>query len=164
MRRYTITINGIEHHLDVTEHTAESFTVVIDGETVEVELTDHQDIAQSVIVPQVLGARHAPQGSLEGKPVPSAAAHKPAPAVATGPAPATGGADAMTAPMPGVILSIDATVGQAVKRGDLIMILEAMKMKNEIRATRDGLIADIPATVGDQVKYGDVLVRFGSAS
>ena len=67
------------------------------------------------------------------------------------------GAIKVTAPMPGKILGIKANVGDAVKKGQAIMILEAMKMENEIVATADGTIASINTTVGSSVEAGDIL-------
>ena len=61
------------------------------------------------------------------------------------------------APMPGKILSVKASVGQAVKKGDVIMILEAMKMENEIVAPQDGTVASIDANEGASVEAGNVL-------
>ena len=63
----------------------------------------------------------------------------------------------MNAPMPGKILNIKANAGQAVKKGEVLLILEAMKMENEIVATSDGTIASINVTVGQSVEAGDVL-------
>jgi biotin carboxyl carrier protein len=59
--------------------------------------------------------------------------------------------------MPGKILVIKANVGQAVKKGDVVMILEAMKMENEITAPQDGTVAGIHVAVGDSVESGDTL-------
>ena len=84
----------------------------------------------------------------------------PAPAAAPAPAPAAGGSDGavkVAAPMPGKILAVKANVGQAVKRGDVIMILEAMKMENEITAPEAGTIASINVSAGDSVESGDTL-------
>ena len=60
--------------------------------------------------------------------------------------------------MPGKILGIKANVGQAVKRGDVVIILEAMKMENEIVAPSDGTIASINVAVGDSVESGATLI------
>lgn len=59
--------------------------------------------------------------------------------------------------MPGKILGIKASVGQAVKKGDVIVILEAMKMENEISAPQDGTIASVNVAKGDTVNSGDLL-------
>ena len=61
--------------------------------------------------------------------------------------------------MPGVILTIDTKVGATVKRGESLMVLEAMKMKNELKAPKDGVVAEIYVAEGQQVKYGETLVR-----
>ncbi|MBO5052029.1 MAG: biotin/lipoyl-binding protein, partial [Clostridia bacterium] len=68
------------------------------------------------------------------------------------------GAVKVTAPMPGTILGVDVTVGQAVKKGDNLCILEAMKMENAIPAPQDGTVASINVTKGASVNAGDVLV------
>ena len=60
--------------------------------------------------------------------------------------------------MPGTILSIKASVGQAVKKGEPVVILEAMKMENEIVAPQDGTIASVNATQGASVNNGDLLL------
>lgn len=91
-------------------------------------------------------------------PAPAAApAAAPAPAA---PAPAASGAAGsvtVAAPMPGKILNIKASVGQAVKKGEVILLLEAMKMENEVVAPEDGTIASINVNAGDSVEAGDTL-------
>ncbi len=63
----------------------------------------------------------------------------------------------VSAPMPGKILGIKASVGQAVKKGDVLLLLEAMKMENEVVAIEDGIVASINVETGDSVEAGDVL-------
>ena len=84
------------------------------------------------------------------------------PAPAATPAPAVGGpipegAITVKAPMPGKISALKAEAGKAVKRGDIILVLEAMKMQNDITATADGTLHEIRVNPGDNVKTGDVL-------
>lgn len=86
---------------------------------------------------------------------PKAAA--PAPKAAPKAAPAAAGSVAVTAPMPGKILGVKASAGQAVKRGQVLLILEAMKMENEIVAPQDGTVASINVAVGDSVEPGATL-------
>jgi len=64
------------------------------------------------------------------------------------------------APIPGVIVEIKGTVGQSVNRGDELCVLEAMKMKNSIRAGRSGTLGSIKIAVGDQVRHSQVLMEF----
>lgn len=88
---------------------------------------------------------------------PKAAAPKAAPKAAAPKAAGAAGKIKIEAPMPGKILGIKVNVGDAVKKGQVMMILEAMKMENEIVATEDGTVAGISATVGAAVEAGDVL-------
>ena len=83
-----------------------------------------------------------------------------APKQAAAPAPAaqaTGEGEAVSAPMPGTILDVKVNVGDSVKKGQVLMILEAMKMENEIMAGVDGVITSIGATKGASVQTGDAL-------
>ena len=70
------------------------------------------------------------------------------------------GSKTITALMPGVIVSVKVAVGQAVERGDILVILEAMKMENEIRADRKGTIAQVHVPANQKVQTGDPLVTF----
>lgn len=73
------------------------------------------------------------------------------------PAAAAPGATNVTAPMPGTILAVKVTAGQSVKKGDVICVLEAMKMENDIPAPEDGVIGSINVQKGASVNAGDVL-------
>ncbi len=104
------------------------------------------------------------EGSGSGAPAaakPAAAAPKKAPASTAQSAVAKSaggqGATKVNAPMPGKILSVKASAGQAVKKGDVLMILEAMKMENEVVAPSDGTVASIDVTEGSSVEAGAVL-------
>ena len=81
----------------------------------------------------------------------------PAPAPAAAPAPVPAGGEQVNAPMPGTILSVNVTVGDSVKRGQVLMILEAMKMENEIMCPRDGRVTAIQAAKGAAVESGTPL-------
>ncbi len=89
---------------------------------------------------------------------PKAAPKAPAPKAPKAAAPAGAqGSVVVSAPMPGKILGVKASAGQAVKKGEVIMILEAMKMENDIVAPSDGTIASINVAVGDAVESGATL-------
>ena len=90
----------------------------------------------------------------------AAAAPAAAPAPVTAPAPvaaAPAGGESVTSPMPGNILAVNVTAGQAVKKGDVLMVLEAMKMENEIMAPCDGTIGAVSVTKGATVETGALL-------
>ena len=81
-----------------------------------------------------------------------------APAAAPAPAPdANANGETVTSPMPGTILSVNVSNGAAVKKGDVLLILEAMKMENEILAPCDGTVASVNVTKGSSVETGAVL-------
>ena len=84
----------------------------------------------------------------------------PAAAVPAAPAASAGG-ETITSPMPGTILSVNVSVGAAVKRGDVLMVLEAMKMENEIMCPRDGVILSVDVSKGAAVETGARLCVVG---
>lgn len=84
-------------------------------------------------------------------PAPAAAAPAPAPAAAPA------GGEQVTSPMPGTILDVKVSQGASVKKGDVLMILEAMKMENEIMCPCDGKVASINAAKGTAVESGTLL-------
>lgn len=97
-----------------------------------------------------------------------AAAPVAAPAAVTPVAPApsaapavTGAGEAVTAPMPGTILKVNVSQGQAVKAGDVLCVLEAMKMENDITAPKDGTVTQVVVSKGSSVATGDALIVVG---
>ena len=97
----------------------------------------------------------APVAPAPAAPVAAAPAAAPAPAA---PAPAAAAAgEQVTAPMPGTILKVNVTQGAAVKKGDILVVLEAMKMENEIMAPKDGTVAQIAVAKGATVDTGALL-------
>ena len=93
---------------------------------------------------------------------PAAAAPAAAPAAAAPAAPVvTGAGEPVTAPMPGTILKVNVTQGQAVKAGTVLCILEAMKMENEIMTSKDGTVTQVLVSKGSAVDTGAPLVVIG---
>lgn len=128
------------------------FKIKIDGKEYLVEMEEIGGAPQPV----------APAAVAPAPAAPAAPAPQPAPEPAPQSAPASGaGADAMTAPMPGTILKILVNVGDAVKENQPVMILEAMKMENEVVASSSGTVKGIHVTQGQMVNPGDALVTIG---
>jgi len=97
----------------------------------------------------------------------AAAAPAAAPAPVVAPAPvaapvaAPAGGETVSAPMPGNILAVNVAAGQAVKKGDVLLVLEAMKMENEIMSPVDGTVTSVAVTKGSTVETGAVLCVIG---
>ena len=108
-----------------------------------------------VLVEEVGGA--APVYAAPAAPVAPKAAPAPAAPKAAPQASGAKGDTAVTSPMPGTILDVKVSVGQSVKKGDVICVLEAMKMENEIPAPKDGVIASVNVQKGASVAANDTL-------
>ena len=126
------------------------YRINVNGNTYEVELEEIGGASAPAIKPTVSVA--APVAT----PTPVSA---PAPKAVATPVPA--GAEVISAPMPGKIMSVKVKVGEAVKAGDLILTLEAMKMENEIFCGAAGTIKEIRCSEGAAVNPGDTLVVIG---
>lgn len=133
------------------------YKVTLNGRTYEVEVEAGKAMLldeYEAIVPTAAPAA-AP---VAAAPVAAAPVAAPAPAAAPAAAAAPVAGEAVNAPMPGTILKVAVTAGQAVKEGDLLCVLEAMKMENEIFAPRAGTVAQVLAAKGASVDTGATLV------
>ncbi len=134
------------------------FLVNVSGKSYEVEV---EEIKGGVVTPAPAAAP-APKAA----PVPAPAAASapkaaPAPAAKAAPAAVPAGAATVVSPMPGTILSVNVKVGETVKKGQVLCILEAMKMENEIMAAADGTVSSIQVNAGESVNTGQVLIVLG---
>ena len=125
------------------------YVVRINNKDYEVVVEKGQ--ANLVNTTEVVAAPAAPIAAAPAAPVAPAT---PAPAAA----PQATGSTAINSPMPGTILDVKTSAGQSVKSGDVLVVLEAMKMENEIVAPRDGVIAQIAVNKGASVSTGDLLI------
>jgi len=130
------------------------FRIVVNGEAYEVEIEEVGAEGAQVSAPVVTAPRPAAAPARAGAP-------KAAAPVKNAPAPVSAGASSITSPMPGTIIDVKVGVGDSVKFGQPVVILEAMKMENEIIATADGTVKEIRVQKGATVSSGDVLVVIG---
>ncbi len=133
--KYVVTLNGKNYEVDVTETDA-----IVTGIT---EVPVMVAAAPAVAAP-VAAPAEAPKA-------------EETPAAPSAPAAPTPSGTQVKAPMPGSILAVKASVGQAVKAGDVLVVLEAMKMENDIVASCDGTVKEILVTKGATVNTDDVL-------
>ena len=120
------------------------YKVTLNGRTYEVEV----DAGKAMLVDEY--EAYAP--------APAAPAAPAAAAPAAAPAAVTAAGETVAAPMPGTVLRVEVTQGAAVKAGQLLVVLEAMKMENEILAPKDGTVAQIVAPKGTTVETGSPLI------
>ena len=126
------------------------YKVTLNGKTYEVEV----EAGKAMLVDEYEAYAPAPALFSQNEPLePAAAAPAAAPAAVT-----LAAGETVNSPMPGTILKVNCTQGAAVKAGDVLVILEAMKMENEIMAPHDGTVAQVVTSKGATVDTGDPLV------
>ena len=141
MKDYKYTINGNIYKVTIGDIEENVAHVEVNGTPYLVEM---EKVVKTVAKPVVKARPTTPAAPTTQLNRPSAAA--------------AAGAGTIKSPLPGVILNVKVNVGDAVKKGDTIMILEAMKMENAIKADRDGKIASISVKQGESVLEGAALV------
>lgn len=144
--RMHVQIDEQKFEVEVGELTEQPVQVVVDGEQFEVWVEEDDSTAAVVNPASAAAAQPDRPQKLEPKPAPVQAASVSSKSVA--------------APIPGVILSVGVKPGDSVKTGQELCVLEAMKMKNTIRAARDGKIASVHVSAGDHVSHGQVLMDY----
>lgn len=143
MKDYKFTINGNIYKVSITSIDENIATVEVNGTPYNVEM-DRPSKKQIRPLTQPQKAPVTPSGEpVVNRPV------------------ATGEPGAVRSPLPGIILSVDVAIGDTVKRGQKIAVLEAMKMENNILADRDGQVAAIKVNKGDTVLEGADLIIIG---
>ena len=140
MKEYKFKINGKDYAVTIGDAEGKMLSVLVNGASYQVELE------KEVEAPATVAPAAQPQ-----------AAAAPAPAAAA----PTGAGKTIHSPLPGIIISIDVKEGQAVKRGQKVAVIEAMKMENDILAECDGTVTAIHARKGDSVLEGADIVSIG---
>jgi biotin carboxyl carrier protein len=151
---FDVAIQGKKYHVEIPDPGASPLQVVVDGQVFDVA------VAGTGMTVHPAPRPDAPPPASEPAALPPMPRLQLArPVAPTGAALAGSGGHDVTSPMPGTILSIDARAGDAVEAGQVVCVLEAMKMKNPIRASFGGTVSEVTVSAGQNVAYGDVLVR-----
>lgn len=152
MSKYQYKVQGVDYEVEIQEVEGNIAKVNVNGIPFEVELQQPINAAKhpTIVKPKVEAPKPAPQTA-----APAAAA---APVQAAAPA---GAGTALKAPLPGTISSINVKVGDTVAVGDVVIVLEAMKMQNNIEAENAGTVTSITVNQGDSVMEGAVLLTIG---
>ena len=146
MKEFAFKINGAEYKCAVEELEAGKTKVTVNGKVYEVE-TEAAKAAPKAETPKA-----APAPKPAAAPAPKAEAPKAAPAA---------GGVQVKSPLPGSVIKVMVTEGQAIKKGDTLLTLESMKMENPILAENDGVVKQIAVTAGQNVMQDDLLVVLG---
>lgn len=153
MKQYKYTINGAQYDVTINSIAGSKAKVEVNGIPFEVEMQGSSLVEEAL--PTVSGdvpASPAPAPSAPAEQQPAAA-----PVAKGGP----GAGSPVKAPLPGVVTKILVQSGQAVKKGETVLVLEAMKMENNIAAEADGTVTGICVSAGDSVMEGTTLLTIG---
>lgn len=149
MNKFEYKVQGVDYEVEIEEMSGNIAKVSVNGIPFEVELKQPINPAKAITRPKVA----APVAAAAPAPAPAAKPAAPA-------APAGAGA-AVKAPLPGTISSINVKVGDKVNVGDTVLVLEAMKMQNNIEAENSGTVTSILVNQGDSVMEGATLLTIG---
>lgn len=147
MKEYSFKINGNRYDVAVNSLSGNIADVTVNGVSYQVEMENASAPAQTSAAPAPASAVQAPSAPVQ--------------TASPAPASATGQGKPVTSPLPGVIIDIKVKVGDTVKAGQTIAVLEAMKMENDIQAEWDGVITAVNASKGDSVLEGAAIVTIG---
>ena len=155
MKEYKYKVNGVDYTVNINSVEGNMANVTVNGVSYDIEMEKPVAAPKATPAPK---AAPAPAAAPKAAPAPAPA---PAPKAAPAPAATPAGGKALKAPLPGVIKDIKVAVGDQVKEGQVVLILEAMKMENEINAECDGTITAISVNKDDSVLEGTVLLTIG---
>ena len=147
MKTYKFKINGNEYNVDINSVEGNIADVTVNGASYKVEMDTPVNVA----------AGQPPVKPLPGQGGSAVSEQVAAPAAAS--TPAAGSGKAVTSPLPGVIIEVSVKEGQAVKAGQKVAVIEAMKMENEIQASTDGTVTAVLVNKGDSVLEGAEIVK-----
>lgn len=144
MKQFIYRINGQEYIVAVNKMDGDLAEVAVNGTNYKVELVNNEEEVTLVSRPAAKTAAPATTSAPAAKPISGGS-----------------GAGALKSPLPGIIVDIKVKVGDVVKKGDAVVILEAMKMENVLQAPVDGTVQEIGVNPGDSVLEGVTLISIG---
>ena len=152
MKSYQYKVQGVDYEVEIEEVEGNIAKVNVNGIPFEVELQQPINAAKhpTIVKPKV----EAPKPAAAAAPVAAAPA-------AAAPAAAAGAGNPVKAPLPGTVTTINVKVGDTVAVGDVVLVLEAMKMQNNIEAEYAGTVTSVVVNPGDSVMEGAVLLTIG---
>jgi biotin carboxyl carrier protein len=146
--KYKITVNNKTYEVEIENINARPVIAFVDGERVEV-MPENAD--------QIEGRKEA--GEIKNKAEKKSFDPNPSPAAALSPNQALSG-NALTAPLPGTIIEVFVKAGEKVEAGQVVVIIEAMKMKNSIRSVYSGTVSEVLVSAGQSVAHKQALIKF----
>jgi biotin carboxyl carrier protein len=146
MKEYKFKINGKGYDVAIDTMEGNVASVTVNGVAYQVELENTPAAESDAATPVMVQNPARPVA-----PAPAAAAEKAA----------AGAGKAVTSPLPGVVIAIKVNVGDVVKSGQEVAVLEAMKMENSIEATQDGTVTAVHVTKGDSIQEGTAIISIG---
>ena len=160
MKTYKYKVQGVDYEVEIVDVEGKIARVNVNGIPFEIEMQKPINAAKHPALAATKRASSvAPAEASAAAPAPQAAA--PQPQQAAQPAAAPGAGNALKAPLPGTINTINVKVGDKVNVGDVVLVLEAMKMQNNIEAETAGTVTSILVNPGDSVMEGAVMLTIG---
>ena len=149
--KYKVTVNNKTYEVEIEDINTRPVIATVDGERFEVmpENGHHAEVRKDT---------HEIKNNAEKKTL----EQNPGPAAASSPHPALSG-NVLTAPLPGTVIEVFVKAGEKVEAGQVILIIEAMKMKNSIRSVYSGTISEVLVSAGQSVAHKQALIKFADA-
>jgi len=147
MKEYNYKVHGVDYKVNIEEIEGNTAKVTVNGKAFEVELSHPVKPTHKSIQKATIAAPATPTQTVNATATKSAAG---------------GSGTKVNAPLPGVITSVNVSFGQKVNKGDVVVVLEAMKMQNNIEADNSGIVTSILVNKGDSVMEGTTLLTIKS--
>ena len=152
MNKYQYKVQGVDYDVEIEEVEGNVAKVIVNGVHFDVELKQPINPASTLKKVRVEAPKPVARPAAPVSPAPAAAPAAPA---------AAGTGSPIKAPLPGTVIELKVNVGDTVKQGDVVLVLEAMKMQNNIESEYNGTVTSITVKQGETVMEGAVLLTIG---